>query len=326
LTLTDSREEDRFFDGELFQGTLACACGNTFEIVQGVPILLPTASGETEATRENELDPDTRGNKEIWDYIWDQTARMGDSYFLSEEFFQQEILLPRAAFDGRRILEVGIASGKNVPFYLERRPSAVFGVDVTDQLFDAYRQYADRQIVCFVMADIKHMPFRPRAFDIVVASRVLHHVPDMPRRYAELVDLLAPGGVFSSVLYGSSPFARIVRLGGKAASRVLSLDQLLSMTELPSRVLYLAIQHLYVPLADSTAVRRLLPLREGMVYWSRFDPEWLWKAVVFDILASAPVTTYTTEKELRRILEGLDAERYEYCAQFGAMWNILVHR
>ncbi len=324
LDIISVREEDRYFAGEILHGVLGCGCGGRFDVVDGVAVFESGTTGRARAGAG--MDPDARENKEIWDYVWSKLGQSHESYFCSEAFFEQEVLLPPSAFQGRRVLEVGIAMGKNIPFLLKREPSMLVGLDITDQLFDTYRRFASSRRLSLVLADVKSLPLASGAFDLVIASRILHHIPDMPRRFADLADLLAEDGVCTSVIYGKSDTARAVRLLGTALSRLFTLDQLFHLSSIPSWALYAAIHGIYGPFGDTSIGRRLLPLRDGMRYWSKFDREWLWKAVVFDILASAPVTTYTSENELRELLDGLSVSRYEYVAQFGAMWNLTLHR
>ena len=43
-------------------------------------------------------------------------------------------------------------------------------------------------------ADAESLPFAPESFDLVLGHAVLHHLPDLPRAFAELERVLVPGG------------------------------------------------------------------------------------------------------------------------------------
>jgi len=51
-------------------------------------------------------------------------------------------------------------------------------------------------------ADAEHLPFADGSFDLVLGHAVLHHIPDLPRAFAEFERVLAPGG---TVLFAGEP-------------------------------------------------------------------------------------------------------------------------
>jgi ubiquinone/menaquinone biosynthesis C-methylase UbiE len=59
--------------------------------------------------------------------------------------------------------------------------------------------------------DAERLPFPDAAFDLVVGHAVLHHIPDLPRAFAEFERVLAPGG---TILFAGEPS----RWGNRLAS------------------------------------------------------------------------------------------------------------
>ena len=55
-----------------------------------------------------------------------------------------------------------------------------------------------------VPTDAEHLPFGDESFDLVLGHAVLHHIPDLPRAFAEFERVLAPGG---TLLFAGSPRA-----------------------------------------------------------------------------------------------------------------------
>jgi len=51
-------------------------------------------------------------------------------------------------------------------------------------------------------ADAERLPFADDSFDLVLGHAVLHHIPDLPRAFAEFERVLAPGG---TVLFAGEP-------------------------------------------------------------------------------------------------------------------------
>jgi ubiquinone/menaquinone biosynthesis C-methylase UbiE len=52
------------------------------------------------------------------------------------------------------------------------------------------------------LADAERLPFEDGSFDLVLGHAVLHHIPDLPRAFAEFARVLAPGG---TVLFAGEP-------------------------------------------------------------------------------------------------------------------------
>jgi len=53
-----------------------------------------------------------------------------------------------------------------------------------------------------VRLDAERLPFGDGSFDLVLGHAVLHHIPDLPRAFAEFVRVLAPGG---TMLFAGEP-------------------------------------------------------------------------------------------------------------------------
>ena len=60
-------------------------------------------------------------------------------------------------------------------------------------------------------ADAERLPFEDGVFDLVLGHAVLHHIPDLPRAFAEFERVLAPGG---TILFAGEPS----RYGDRLAS------------------------------------------------------------------------------------------------------------
>jgi SAM-dependent methyltransferase len=60
-------------------------------------------------------------------------------------------------------------------------------------------------------ADAEQLPFADQSFDLVLGHAVLHHIPDLPRAFAEFERVLAPGG---TLLFAGEPSRYGDRLAG----------------------------------------------------------------------------------------------------------------
>jgi len=71
--------------------------------------------------------------------------------------------------------------------------------------------------------DAERLPFADESFDLVLGHAVLHHIPDLPRAFAEFSRVLAPGG---TVLFAGEPSRcgdRLARVPKRAAGAVAPL-------------------------------------------------------------------------------------------------------
>jgi ubiquinone/menaquinone biosynthesis C-methylase UbiE len=72
-------------------------------------------------------------------------------------------------------------------------------------------------------ADAERLPFADASFDLVLGHAILHHIPDLPRAFAEFERVLAPGG---TVLFAGEPSRygdRLARVPKRLASAVAPL-------------------------------------------------------------------------------------------------------
>jgi ubiquinone/menaquinone biosynthesis C-methylase UbiE len=93
-----------------------------------------------------------------------------------------------------RVLEVGIGTGKNFPYY---PPGvAITGIDIAENMLAAARKKAAGQgvRVDLILADVQDLPFPDDVFDSAVSTFVFCSVPDPVRGLREVRRVLRPEG------------------------------------------------------------------------------------------------------------------------------------
>jgi ubiquinone/menaquinone biosynthesis C-methylase UbiE len=96
--------------------------------------------------------------------------------------------------DGKRILEVGVGTGKNICFY---PPGAeVVAIDFSPAMLARARAAAARENVVadLRLMNVEHLEFADNSFDAVVTSCVFCSVPDPVQGFQEIRRVLPPEG------------------------------------------------------------------------------------------------------------------------------------
>ena len=98
----------------------------------------------------------------------------------------------------RRVLDLGTGDGRLIGLVRDARPGVeAVGVDFSPPMLAAARERFQGQ-AWFVDHDLSDPLPELGAFDAVVSGFAIHHLPDGRKRalYAEVFELLEPGGVF----------------------------------------------------------------------------------------------------------------------------------
>jgi 2-polyprenyl-3-methyl-5-hydroxy-6-metoxy-1,4-benzoquinol methylase len=128
-------------------------------------------------------------------------ARAGRSAFAQ--------LLDRSIDGDADVLEMGCGTGQ-LSLFLATADRRIVGADLSRRSLElaenARRRYGIESAQ-FVETDLRSPGLRERAFDVVIASGVLHHTPDPRASFKAVAALAKPGGIVVVGLYNA--FARI---------------------------------------------------------------------------------------------------------------------
>jgi ubiquinone/menaquinone biosynthesis C-methylase UbiE len=118
----------------------------------------------------------------MWPLEWALFARLRQRAFRT---------LRTAAFP-RLLLEVGVGTGANLPFY--PASSRVVAVDASAEMLAVARRRRTRAAVKWSQTDVHHLAFSDATFDGVVGSFLLCNVTDPSTVLQEVRRVLRPGG------------------------------------------------------------------------------------------------------------------------------------
>ena len=116
-------------------------------------------------------------------------------------------LVPRAK---GKVLEVGVGSGLNIPYY-SAAVERLYGVDPSVQLLAMARRNVENaslpaELVC---QTAERLPFGDASFDSVVMTWTLCSIPGASGALCEIKRVLKPGGELLFIEHGLSPEPRV---------------------------------------------------------------------------------------------------------------------
>jgi demethylmenaquinone methyltransferase/2-methoxy-6-polyprenyl-1,4-benzoquinol methylase/phosphoethanolamine N-methyltransferase len=137
----------------------------------------------------------------------------------------REIVARAGVKPGERVLDAGCGTGaQTLPAAEVAGPRRVSGIDPSPQMLERARSKAAKNglDIDFRAAAIEKLPYGDGEFDVVLSSRMLHHLPEdvMRSGFAEVRRVLKPGGRFlvTDIVAGRSLIGALIRLFGHAHS------------------------------------------------------------------------------------------------------------
>jgi len=117
---------------------------------------------------------------------------------------QRGQLVPKAH---GRVLEVGMGTGRNLPFYDRSRVSRLVGVDPALQMHRlAQKRSREAGIAVELMGlSAEQLPTADASFDTVVCTYTLCSIPDAVQALREMRRVLVPGGKLLFCEHGRAP-------------------------------------------------------------------------------------------------------------------------
>lgn len=123
---------------------------------------------------------------------------------------QRRKIVPRAT---GRVLEIGIGSGRNLPFYNSDRITHVWGLDPSPEMWALSKK--NRESVNFdlefIHSGAESIPLDDNSADTVLITYALCTIPDVTAALAEVRRVLKPGGSVLFCEHGTAPDASVLK-------------------------------------------------------------------------------------------------------------------
>ena len=106
-----------------------------------------------------------------------------------------------------KVLEVGVGTGLNLPFYDKSKIDELWGLDPSKELSDMARKVADREniVVNFISSGAEEIPLPDSYFDSVLITYTMCTIPEVARANKEIKRVLKRGGKLIFCEHGEAP-------------------------------------------------------------------------------------------------------------------------
>jgi len=120
---------------------------------------------------------------------------------------QREKVVPLAT---GKVLEIGIGSGLNLPFYDEQRVNHIVGIDPSPEMWQLNTWQGNIEVE-YKESSAETLDFQDDYFDSVVCTYTLCTIPDADSALKEIKRVLKPDGKFIFTEHGLAPDAKVMK-------------------------------------------------------------------------------------------------------------------
>lgn len=259
---------------------------------------------------------DTFGEK------WEKTSKIKEvdklysfqyDWFLKLYGFDSVKHLKSFLSDKKIIFDAGCGLGYKTAWFAQLAPeSLVIGMDISDSVEIAAKNFQHLNNLFFIQGDISNTLIKPETFDFVVCDQVIMHTEDPELTFQHLTNITKIGGQFCCYVYSKKSLPReLIDDYFRKATHTISKDAMwefaAQLTELGKRLSELKVE------IESPEIP-LLGIKEGkydiqrFIYWNFLKCFWredwgfdLCKVTNYDWYAPSNAKRYSKEEFVKLI-------------------------
>ena len=163
---------------------------------------------------------DRQGSPDRFGYEWAEYSELRSEY--EEQFRRWTALLPEAAWQGKRFLDVGCGMGRNSHWPMTYGAVSGVSIDVDDRSLAAARHTLERWSDIDVRKMSAYEISFEDMFDIVFSIGVIHHLSEPERALRQMFKATKVGGVALIWVYGYENNEGLVRYFDPLRRRLFS--------------------------------------------------------------------------------------------------------
>ena len=124
--------------------------------------------------------------------------------------YQRNKVVPHAK---GKILEIGIGSGINIPFYKKSQIEKLYGLDPSEELNHMAHKVANQNSldVEFLLSGAEEIPLPSNSIDTILITYTLCTIPDLNSSMSEMKRVLKDDGNFLFCEHGIAPDLNIIK-------------------------------------------------------------------------------------------------------------------
>jgi ubiquinone/menaquinone biosynthesis C-methylase UbiE len=174
----------------VLNGQLDCAgCGKIFSIEDGIPRFITTGELVGSNKKHEKLN-------NMFSYVCTPATRLMFTLCGGEDRARAECLDRLDVRPNARVLEIGLGTGDNLPYLMNRLGSGeIFGLDISHSMLEHCARNLKKwnlQAELF-LGEAEHLPFRDQSFDIVYHLGAINFFTDQQRAIEEMIRVARPG-------------------------------------------------------------------------------------------------------------------------------------
>ena len=191
MKLANHPAHDKVALDDVVNGSLICeGCEFKAPIVHGIPRFIQSDGYTSSFSFE-------------WNRFSTTQLDSARGWTLSEQRFQESLDFPLTDLKGKLVLDAGCGMGRFAEIVV-KYGGTVVGVDLSYAVDAAAKNLAPWNEAHVIQADLRHLPFKKEAFDLIYSLGVLHHTPNPRGTFDSLLPFLKPGGKISVTFYSNS--------------------------------------------------------------------------------------------------------------------------